>query len=189
MRILLLAAAALAAASSSPATFAQQASYADLRAREVKALSAAQIGDLREGRGMGLALAAELNGAPGPMHVIELAREIGLTAAQLEHMQSIMMRMRSQAKALGEEVVQAEIALDRAFQRATLDAAAVQRMTEELGVLGGRLRAVHLQAHVETKSVLTAAQIASYNRARGYAPEPSGAPQSPPSHGSHGHGG
>ena len=83
MRILFLAAAALAAASAS-STFAQQGGYADLRDREVNALSAALIGDLREGRGMGLALAAELNGAPGPMHVIELAREIGLTAAQLE---------------------------------------------------------------------------------------------------------
>ena len=51
--------------------------YAGLQARPVKALSDQQIADLRAGRGMGLALAAELNGYPGPMHVLELARRWG----------------------------------------------------------------------------------------------------------------
>ena len=40
--------------------------YAGLQQRGVKALSDQQLGDLRAGRGMGLALAAELNGYPGP---------------------------------------------------------------------------------------------------------------------------
>src|SRR5215216_2241767 len=58
----------------SPAVPAATASpYAGLQARPLKALSEAQIADLRAGRGMTLALAAELNGYPGPLHVIELA--------------------------------------------------------------------------------------------------------------------
>ena len=36
-------------------------SYADMRTRSIKALSDQQIADLRAGRGMALALAAELN--------------------------------------------------------------------------------------------------------------------------------
>ena len=47
--------------------------YAGLEVRSIKALPEQQIADLRAGRGMGLALAAELNGYPGPMHVLELA--------------------------------------------------------------------------------------------------------------------
>jgi len=47
--------------------------YAGLQSRPLKALLDAQIADLRAGRGMTLALAAELNGYPGPLHVIELA--------------------------------------------------------------------------------------------------------------------
>ena len=43
--------------------------YAGMESRAIKALSPQQIADLREGRGMGLALPAELNGYPGPMHV------------------------------------------------------------------------------------------------------------------------
>jgi hypothetical protein len=58
----------------SPAALAQsQQPYAGLEGRSIKALSEQQVADLRAGRGMVLALAAELNGYPGPMHVLELA--------------------------------------------------------------------------------------------------------------------
>src|SRR5215211_9358946 len=60
------------------------ASYAGLQQRAVKALSAEQIADLRAGRGMSLALAAGLNGYPGPAHVLEQADALALTAQQRE---------------------------------------------------------------------------------------------------------
>ena len=50
-----------------------QPPYAGMQARPIKALSEQQVADLAAGRGMGLALAAELNGYPGPSHVLELA--------------------------------------------------------------------------------------------------------------------
>lgn len=53
------------------------APYAGIARRSVKALSDREISDLRTGRGMGLALAAELNGYPGPAHVLELAERVG----------------------------------------------------------------------------------------------------------------
>ena len=53
-----------------------QTPYAGLQQRPVKALSDQQLADLRAGRGMGLALAGELNGYPGPLHVIELADQL-----------------------------------------------------------------------------------------------------------------
>jgi hypothetical protein len=45
--------------------------YAGYQQRPVKAPSEQQVADLRAGRGIGLALAAELNGYPGPVHVLE----------------------------------------------------------------------------------------------------------------------
>lgn len=54
--------------------------YAGLQSRSIKALSDEQLADLRAGRGMGLALLAELNGYPGPLHVIELADPLGRSA-------------------------------------------------------------------------------------------------------------
>jgi hypothetical protein len=44
-----------------------QTPYSGMQTRPIKALSEQQVGDLRAGRGMGLALAAELNGYPGPV--------------------------------------------------------------------------------------------------------------------------
>ena len=62
---------------------AQTASpYAGQEQRSIKALSEDEIRDLREGRGMGLAKAAELNSYPGPLHVLQLAAELGLSDAQ-----------------------------------------------------------------------------------------------------------
>ncbi len=44
-----------------------QTPYSGMQSRSTKALSEQQIADLNAGRGMGLALAAELNGYPGPL--------------------------------------------------------------------------------------------------------------------------
>jgi hypothetical protein len=43
---------------------------------------------LADGRGAGLAFAADQNGYPGPLHVLELTRELGITAAQETRMQA-----------------------------------------------------------------------------------------------------
>jgi hypothetical protein len=67
------------------ASFAQtHQPYAGLERRAVKALGDDEIADLRAGRGMGLALAAELNGYPGPRHVLEHADALALTSEQRE---------------------------------------------------------------------------------------------------------
>jgi hypothetical protein len=44
--------------------------YSGMQTRPIKALSDQQVADLKAGRGMGLALAAELNGYPGPSRPI-----------------------------------------------------------------------------------------------------------------------
>ena len=63
-------------------TAVAQTPYAGMQTRSIKALSDQQIADLRAGRGMGLALAAELNGYPGPSHVLELADKLDLSPDQ-----------------------------------------------------------------------------------------------------------
>jgi hypothetical protein len=46
--------------------------YAGQQARPIKAVSDEDIAALRKGEGMGMAKAAELNGYPGPAHVLSL---------------------------------------------------------------------------------------------------------------------
>jgi hypothetical protein len=45
--------------------------YREQLASEIRGLTTKEIEDLREGRGMALARAAELNGYPGPRHVLD----------------------------------------------------------------------------------------------------------------------
>jgi hypothetical protein len=77
-----------------------QTPYAGMQSRPIKALSEQQVVDPGAGRGMGLALAAELNGYPGPSHVLELADKLELTADQRASVQSLFNSMKAEALSL-----------------------------------------------------------------------------------------
>ena len=53
---------------------------------------------MRRGAGWGLALAAELNGVPGPAHLLELKDQIGLSAEQVRAIEEIFAQMKSEAQ-------------------------------------------------------------------------------------------
>jgi hypothetical protein len=61
--------------------------YAGLEVRRIKSLSEDDLAELRKGGGWGLALPAELNGMPGPSHLLALKDEIGLSAGQVAKIQ------------------------------------------------------------------------------------------------------
>lgn len=145
--------------------------YAGEQARAVKALSAEETRDLLEGRGMGLAKAAELNRHPGPMHVLELANQLGLSDADAVALRRVFEAMRTEARALGAEIVAAEGELDRLFAHGPADTAAVEGLTAKIGALQGRLRAVHLKAHIAIRPMLAVETVARYDSLRGYTGE------------------
>ncbi|HSM60492.1 MAG TPA: Spy/CpxP family protein refolding chaperone [Longimicrobiales bacterium] len=143
--------------------------YAGQEARDIKALSPEEIATLLAGDGMGFALAAELNGVPGPKHVLELVADLELSHEQAERVEAVRAAMAGEAVRLGGLLVEAERALDRAFAHGAAPREHVQRLVRESGELRARLRAVHLVAHLDTAEILTAEQIESYRRLRGYA--------------------
>src|SRR6266852_4398642 len=79
--------------------------YAGMQTRPIKALSDQQTSDLKSGRGMGLALAAELNGYPGPKHVLEHSNVLGLSEAQRAKMQELLTAMKAEAIPIGEQMI------------------------------------------------------------------------------------
>ena len=169
----LLALISIAFALASGASPAQsQQPYAGLEARQIKALSEQQIADLKAGRGMGLALAAELNGYPGPMHVLEFSDPLGLTDAQRAKMQQLFAAMKAEAVPLGEKLIAQEADLDRAFAGKTITPASLAALTDAIGSTQAALRAAHLKYHLSTVEVLTPAQIERYAELRGYARRP-----------------
>jgi Spy/CpxP family protein refolding chaperone len=143
--------------------------YAGKEGPEVKALSADELKAYREGTGMGLAKPAELNHYPGPRHVLDLGGELGLTDSQRAEMNVIFDRMHTAAVALGEQIVAKEKALDQAFASGLIDEKKLRDVTAQIASLQADLRATHLKAHIETKRVLTAQQVALYDSMRGYA--------------------
>src|SRR5207237_471701 len=66
----------------SAASHGQSHPYVALTDRPIKALSDDDVANLRAGRGMGMALSAELNRYPGPSHVLENDAALGLTDSQ-----------------------------------------------------------------------------------------------------------
>lgn len=167
-----LAIAALLAALAGPAMAQHhqhgQSPYADHQSRPVKALSEQQISDLRAGRGMGLALAAELNGYPGPMHALELADQLQLTADQRRRLQQLYEAMRREAISVGEKLIAHETALDRHFAERKATPDGLESLTARIGPAQGELRAVHLKYHLTTAVLLTADQVQRYTELRGY---------------------
>src|SRR5687767_9937468 len=101
--------------------------YAGLERRAVKALSSDEIADLRAGRGMGLALAAELNGYPGPVHVLEHAGSLARSGEQRARVQALYEAMRAEAIPLGERLIGEETHLDRLFAERTVTADSLAR--------------------------------------------------------------
>jgi Spy/CpxP family protein refolding chaperone len=148
---------------------AGRSEHAGLEVREIKALDPAVIADYLNGAGMGFALSAELNGFPGPRHVLELADSLALTPQQRAETSRIFEAMQVQAREVGALIVEAERELDRRFAHRHVDAETISQLTSRIAALNGRARAIHLSAHVETTGILTEAQVLHYNRLRGYA--------------------
>lgn len=167
LRILHSLAASLFIAAALPAA-ANPQPYAGQQTRQIKALSAQEVRAFQEGAGHGFARAAELNSFPGPMHVLELARELELSEAQRVAMADLMARHKAEARTLGAEVVRLESELDRLFADGKPAIDQVEAHSAAIGQALARYRASHLTTHVVAAKLLTPAQVARYDELRGY---------------------
>jgi hypothetical protein len=146
--------------------------YAGEETRAIKSLSAEDIAELRRGGGWGLAKAAELNGIPGPAHLLELKDDIPLTPDQVSAIQAIFEPMRQAAITEGERLIALEQALEDAFRSHSVTDDSLRRMLADIEESRAALRYIHLATHLTTPTILTAEQITRYNALRGYGSDP-----------------
>lgn len=147
--------------------------YAGQEARAIKSLSADDIAELRRGGGWGLAKAAELNGVPGPAHLLELKDEIPLDGAQIAAITALRDKMRAQAIAEGERLIALERELEAHFRDGTITDDILRSSLDAIAESREALRYIHLSTHLQTPEILSPGQIARYNELRGYAaPDP-----------------
>jgi Spy/CpxP family protein refolding chaperone len=178
----------LAASLATVCAMAQTTPYAGQQTRSIKALSTQDVADLQAGQGMGLAKAAELNGYPGPAHVLEHADALGLNDHQRTATQALLTAHKAQARQLGAQLLDRERTLDQAFAARQIDGARLAQLTREIGELQGQLREEHLRTHLTQTALLEPEQIQKYAVLRGYASDSSStaSPQpSPSTHGKH----
>lgn len=142
--------------------------YAGMQSRSVKALSEQQVTDLNEGRGMGMALAAELNGYPGPSHVLELADKLELRPDQISAARSLFESMKRESIPLGARLIEQERDLDRLFASRSITPESLRAATIAVAQTQGELRETHLKYHLSTAALLDLGQIQRYASLRGY---------------------
>ena len=146
----------------------QRSIYAGQEKREIKSLSETDIEQLKSGKGWGLAKAAELNGVPGPVHLIEMKDKIGLSKVQLGQIEKLYFDMKNKAIPLGIQLIDLEKELNIAFAGNDIDEKSLDEQLEKIAKVTKELRFVHLAAHLKTRSVLSAEQVGVYNNLRGY---------------------
>lgn len=136
--------------------------------REIKSLSADDVADLNEGKGWGFAKAAELNGVPGPSHVLEMKDALELTVEQKAIIVVVFKRMKADAVSESRSLIEGEARLEAAFRKGRIDSKTLELRVGAIEESRARLRFAHLSAHLALLDVLTKPQIDSYNRLRGY---------------------
>ena len=149
-----------------------QSPYAGQRDAPIKALLPEEQSALRAGQGLGFAMAAELNGYPGPKHVLELAEQLELSDDQRRATQELFERMLATAQREGAALIEAERELDGLYASRTATAALVNERLTRIETLRARLRGTHLNAHLEQAALLTPHQLHLYAKLRGYAATP-----------------
>lgn len=142
--------------------------YAGMKVRSIKAISEEEINGLLEGKGLKYALTAELNQYPGPSHSLDFASELGLSEEQEKVLTALKEKVNQEAKILGKQLVELEERLDKAFSEGTITKEQLEKLTNEIAIVDGQLRNVHLQTHLDVKEILTPEQITNYDELRGY---------------------
>lgn len=147
--------------------------YAGQEDRGIKALSQADVDGLLTGAGTpfgGMAKPGELNGYPGPRHVLDAveAGEFDLSDEQLLSVETLYEEMKSQAIPLGEQIIEVEKEMDEAFADGTITSEFLNSSVKESAELYSQLRIVHLSTHLAMMDILTDEQVELYNQLRGY---------------------
>jgi Spy/CpxP family protein refolding chaperone len=119
-----------------------------------------------DGRGFGMAFAADRHGYPGPLHVLELASQLGLSADQETRVRALMDAMFAESRPKGALLLAAERRLTSLFASGRADLESVRAAVGDVERLRAELRTLHLVTHLRTRELLSDAQRRAYHVAR-----------------------
>jgi Spy/CpxP family protein refolding chaperone len=147
--------------------------YTGQENRTIKSLSPEDIESLQTGTGDafgGMAKLAELNGYPGPRHVLDLANELKMSNEQKENITTIYDNMKIKSVELGQEILNVEKIANEEFINKTITDSQMKQLIFKSSEIYGQLRYAHLSTHLKMLAILTPEQVNLYNNLRGYSP-------------------
>ena len=142
--------------------------YAGQESRTLKSLSLQDIYDIEQGRGWGLAKPAELNGLPGPIHLLGLKDKLALSDSQIEQIERLYTEMNVNAKKLGERYIEQEKSVEDLLTQPEVSEQELESAVYSATTALAELRLTHLKAHLATPVLLTETQLEQYQVLRGY---------------------
>ena len=119
-----------------------------------------------DGRGFGLAFAADQNGYPGPLHVLELKDRLRLTPEQERRARELLEGMFAEARPRSARLLASEGRLRDLFAQRTVDDTKLAAAVAEVEQARADVRLVHLRSHVKMRDLLTEDQRRVYHAAR-----------------------
>jgi Spy/CpxP family protein refolding chaperone len=119
-----------------------------------------------EGRGFGLAFAADQNGYPGPQHVLELRERLRLTEEQGRQVEGLLHAMFAESRPKSAKLLDAERRLQAVFAGGRANETAVRTAVGEVERARSEVRLIHLLTHLKTRDLLTEEQRRLYHEAR-----------------------
>ena len=119
-----------------------------------------------EGRGFGLAFAADQHGYPGPMHVLELKDRLRLTGDQEQAMHRLMDVMFAESRPAASRLLASGQRLRTLFAAGSANEAAVRAAATDVERTRTEVRLIHLLAHLKTRDLLSVEQRRLYHSAR-----------------------
>jgi Spy/CpxP family protein refolding chaperone len=123
-------------------------------------------GVVADGRGFGMAFAADQNGYPGPLHVLELKDRLRLTPEQERATRELLDAMFAEARPRSARLLASEARLRDLFARGAADEPALRAAVAEVEQARADVRLVHLRSHVKTRDLLSEDQRRAYHAAR-----------------------
>lgn len=133
----------------------------------IRSLPGRDIVALAGGEGGGLAKIADLNGYPGPRHVLDMDAHLNLTTRQREQLRQVMSTMEADAKEVATRYLSALAQLEEDTRQGSLSGDQFLKRYRAVEALRTELGAVHLITHFKTKDLLTPAQVATYYKPQG----------------------
>ena len=121
---------------------------------------------IADGRGFGLAFAADQEGYPGPLHVLELKDHLRLSGDQEREMRELMDAMFTRSRPASARLLAAERRLRALFAERTADEVSVRRAVADVERIRSEVRSIHLLTHLKTRDLLTDEQRRLYHAAR-----------------------